>query len=604
MKMAYRIAVGLIWVACGTAQGWAANHVTVESKHVALGATGVQVGVFVENDVPMTAMVLPLELREVSAGSYVTTAFSFLVNAAGRVNNSPLGAADPGGGWPMASITSKKFAAVSLPPCSGPVSNSFLTGVAQIDFVSPDAVFYAAVSTGDPGIGEDITLDPGTDPPATPSFRFTFNVTNIDGIFEIDSCCIKPANHISYVDENTNLIPALFTKGVITVGNPTFPPVVTDIPNQTIDEGQSFATIALDNFVSDLDDPDANLTWTTSGQSQLSVTISPARVATIHIPNPDYFGAETITFKAKDPLNHTASDAATFTVNPINDPPVLANITNKVRLAGQTLNFAVTGTDVDNISLTLSMLNAPGGSSLTQDGLGHGTFDWPTVCSDSGVHQVTFVVSDGLLADSQAVQITIQPNPDRFGTDEDTLLFTYVLGQSEPDSQAVLISDLGCGQMNFAAAADSPWVLIVPDSGHTPNSIYVDIDTTGLVDGNYTAAITLTQVGAPGTPVTRTIFVRLRVETQFCLCSCHADPPPFCDGEINIQSVIMIINVAFRGGLDVGEATCPVSFSDVNCDCIIDILDVVRIVDIAFRSGPPPCNPCIDVVTPCDLVAN
>jgi hypothetical protein len=587
---------------------WAANSFTVESKNVALGATGVQVGVFIQNDVNATAVVLPLELRSLTAGTYVTSSFAFAVNSAGRVNNSPLSstgnnAGNPGG-WPPASVTSRKYANPDLPQCSGPTSNSYLTGVAQIDFVSPDAIFYAAVSQGDPGIGEDIAMDPGADPPGTPSFRFTFNVTSVDGLFEIDSCCVKPANHASFVDDLSNLVPVAFTKSVIKVGNPTFPPVVTDIPDQTIDEGQSFATIPLDNYVSDLDDPDANITWTATGQSQLSVTISPSRVATIHVPNPDWFGVETITFTAKDPLNHTASDPATFTVNPVNDPPVLANITNKFKLAGQNLSFSLSGTDVDNTALTLSMLNAPAGASLTQDGLGHGTFDWPTVCADSGVYQVTFVVSDGLLADSQVVQITIQPNPDRFGTDHDTLSFSYVVAQTDPDSQMVIISDLGCGQMNYVAAADSPWVSIGPDSGLTPSSIKVDIDTAGLVAGDYTAKITLTQVGATGLPATRSIFIRLRVETEVCLCTCHADPPPFCDGEINIQSVIVIINVAFRGALDLGEATCPVSFADVNCDCNVDILDVVRIVDIAFRSGPPPCNPCTDVTQPCGLLAH
>jgi len=60
MKKARGLLVGLL-IAYGAAPGWAANHVTVESKSVATGATGVQVGVFVENDVPITALVLPLE---------------------------------------------------------------------------------------------------------------------------------------------------------------------------------------------------------------------------------------------------------------------------------------------------------------------------------------------------------------------------------------------------------------------------------------------------------------------------------------------------------------------------------------------------------------
>ncbi|MCG6910616.1 MAG: carboxypeptidase regulatory-like domain-containing protein, partial [Deltaproteobacteria bacterium] len=44
-------------------------------------------------------------------------------------------------------------------------------------------------------------------------------------------------------------------------------PVVGDIPDQTIAEGNTFATIHLDNFVSDVDNTDAEMTWSTSGQT-------------------------------------------------------------------------------------------------------------------------------------------------------------------------------------------------------------------------------------------------------------------------------------------------------------------------------------------------
>jgi hypothetical protein len=39
------------------------------------------------------------------------------------------------------------------------------------------------------------------------------------------------------------------------------PPVVTDIPNQSIGEGSTFTTITLDDYVSDPDNTDAEMTW-------------------------------------------------------------------------------------------------------------------------------------------------------------------------------------------------------------------------------------------------------------------------------------------------------------------------------------------------------
>jgi len=114
-------------------------------------------------------------------------------------------------------------------------------------------------------------------------------------------------------------------------------PMVTDIPNQTIEEGESFTTITLDNYVSDVETSDANISWTYSGDSELSVSISSGRVATISIPGANWDGSETITFTATDddssPLSD--SDAATFTVNGVNDPPVVGNIPNQGIVTGE-----------------------------------------------------------------------------------------------------------------------------------------------------------------------------------------------------------------------------------------------------------------------------
>ncbi|HWR27207.1 MAG TPA: PKD domain-containing protein, partial [Candidatus Thermoplasmatota archaeon] len=99
-------------------------------------------------------------------------------------------------------------------------------------------------------------------------------------------------------------------------------PVVTDIPSQTIAEGSTFATITLDNYVSDVDNLDSEMTWTYSGNVELTVSIV-NRVATIIIPNEDWYGSETITFRATDPGALWDDDAALFTVTPIQDnlPP-------------------------------------------------------------------------------------------------------------------------------------------------------------------------------------------------------------------------------------------------------------------------------------------
>jgi M6 family metalloprotease-like protein len=118
----------------------------------------------------------------------------------------------------------------------------------------------------------------------------------------------------------------------VTAENDT--PVVADIPNQTIAEGESFTSINLDDYVTDPDDHDSVMVWTHSGETELLVDITD-RVATISVPSPDWNGAETIWFKACDPAALCDSNEATFTVTAANDTPVVSDIPNQTIAEGQ-----------------------------------------------------------------------------------------------------------------------------------------------------------------------------------------------------------------------------------------------------------------------------
>jgi hypothetical protein len=121
-------------------------------------------------------------------------------------------------------------------------------------------------------------------------------------------------------------------------------PEVTDIPDQTVNEGETFATINLDDYVSDPDNTDAEMTWTYSGNTELSVSIDGSRVATIGIPGAEWTGAETITFRATDPGALWDEDGATFTV--LASPSVISGITAEVKgdvIPGATVKLYLDG---------------------------------------------------------------------------------------------------------------------------------------------------------------------------------------------------------------------------------------------------------------------
>ncbi|MBN2215171.1 MAG: hypothetical protein JW723_13095, partial [Bacteroidales bacterium] len=203
-----------------------------------------------------------------------------------------------------------------------------------------------------------------------------------------------PGNHYTVSGDHT-IIPFLNYHGTLTVPltvndslstscvynaniivNPVNdPPVVSDIPDQSIPEGDGFAAIPLDNFVHDTDNTDNQITWTFSGSSKFSVIInSTTRVATISPKNPEWNGSETITFTATDPGLASDSSAATFTVIPVNDPPVLGGMESSsityLEGSGQLIiTEHITVSDTDNLNLNSASVVISSGYKPAEDQL-------------------------------------------------------------------------------------------------------------------------------------------------------------------------------------------------------------------------------------------
>jgi hypothetical protein len=264
-------------------------------------------------------------------------------------------------------------------------------------------------------------------------------------------------------------------------------PVLSDIPNVTIAEGESFATISLDDYVSDIDNADSEMNWSYAGNTELAVSIVD-REATISVPSEDWNGSETITFTAEDPGLLADSDSATFTVTAVNDTPAVSDIPDQAIEEGEsftTISLDDYVSDADNIDtdmdwsysgnteLAVSIVNREATITVPSE-------DW------NGSETVTFTAEDpGLLSDSDDATFTVNPAgpqnlpPVADAGDNQVVYDTVTLdgsGSSDPDGTIVSYE----------------WVLHHRDD--LDDRVVYDVSprVSGLVHGFYFVTLTIT----------------------------------------------------------------------------------------------------------------
>ena len=172
-------------------------------------------------------------------------------------------------------------------------------------------------------------------------------------------------------------------------------PIVDDIHNYVIAEGESFTSINLDNHVEDVEDPDSMISWSASGNSDLIVSIV-NQIANIAAPNSDWTGSETITFTATDTGGLSDSDASSFTITEINDPPVINNIIDQTIAKGDSFVPIVLDdyvTDVDNPDSEITW-STEGNSELIVTIIDHAASISAPNSDWTGSETITFTATD------------------------------------------------------------------------------------------------------------------------------------------------------------------------------------------------------------------
>ena len=235
-----------------------------------------------------------------------------------------------------------------------------------------------------------------------------------------------------------------------TAANVNSAPVLSFIANQTVNEDQlvTFTAVA-----SDTDVPTQTLTYILS-DAPIGATISPTTGlfswATTETDGPGVYSATVI---VSDGIL-TDSQVVEITVNEVNEAPVLTFISDQSVLEGERLSFTATATDSDvpTQTLTYSLSNAPVGATISPT---TGLFTWLTDADDGpAVYSATVIVSDGVLTDSQTINITVTEDeaapvlaligPQTI-TETETLTFTAVATDANNDTLTFSLSDAPIG---------------------------------------------------------------------------------------------------------------------------------------------------------------
>jgi hypothetical protein len=180
-------------------------------------------------------------------------------------------------------------------------------------------------------------------------------------------------------------------------------PVLNAIGAKSVDEGANLA------FTVSGTDSDGDALTFTATPLPTNATLTPINSTSASFsfsPNYTQAGSYPVLFVVSDG-SLADSELVTITVNNANQAPVLAAIGAKSINEGATLSFGLSATDGDGQALTFSISPALTNASVVGVTNTTATFNFTPSYTQAGVHNIYFIVSDGSLADSELVAITV-----------------------------------------------------------------------------------------------------------------------------------------------------------------------------------------------------
>lgn len=165
------------------------------------------------------------------------------------------------------------------------------------------------------------------------------------------------------------------------------------------------ASITVNPSSTDVDAHDTAIYSVTT--QPLHGTVSVVGSSFAYVPVANFNGTDSFTYTVTDHAGLTSVAIATITVTPVNDIPVVSNLTGS-GLEDQQVIGQVTGTDVDGSALTYSIV-ANGAHGAVSLNAGTGVYTYTPTANYNGTDTFTYKANDGT-ADSATATVTLTIN--------------------------------------------------------------------------------------------------------------------------------------------------------------------------------------------------
>ncbi len=306
-------------------------------------------------------------------------------------------------------------------------------------------------------------------------------------------------------------------------------------------------------------------------------------------------GIYNVTFHASDGTT-IDSEIVTITVNDAgNQRPILDSIRAQTIVEGQSLVRTITATDADGTIPSLGSGTLPANATFVDNGNGSGTFTFNPNFSQAGLYSVVFFASDGLLADSELVAITVtesgnqppvfSPINDTTINEGDSLQLRVVATDPEGTAVRLTVSTTMIGY-NFVDSGNGVGVFryhanYMTAGTHTIRFFAFDSGTPSL-SGSDTVAVTINEVNlAPIIDSLGPFGVRTGRTLNFLV---HASDTTdqITSHRLYLTAIGLPANAAF---FDSGNGTGAFSFTPA-----VSQVGSVTVTFVATDQGAPPLS--------------